>query len=126
MNKSYELVKKIITEQKYKLVEEDGESFIIRYQMNVIHICPNSEDDTFVSVVLSNFAEVTEENYAEVVMRCHKLNEQMKQVKFYTVKDVIIAASEFYYMEEDDLSFQIKLALNSLIAAKVNYKKLDK
>lgn len=123
MNKSYELVKKIITEQKYKLVEEDGESFIIRYQMNVIHICPNSEDDTFVSVVLSNFAEVTEENYAEVVMRCHKLNEQMKQVKFYTVKDVIIAASEFYYMEEDDLSFQIKLALNSLIAAKVNYKK---
>ena len=126
MNKSYELVKKIITEQKYKLVEEDGESFIIRYQMNVIHICPNSEDDTFVSVVLSNFAEVTEENYAEVVMRCHKLNEQMKQGKFYTVKDVIIAASEFYYMEEDDLSFQIKLALNSLIAAKVNYKKLDK
>ena len=126
MNKSYELIKKIITEQKYKLVEEDGESFIIRYQMNVIHICPNSEDDTFVSVVLSNFAEVTEENYAEVVMRCHKLNEQMKQVKFYTVKDVIIAASEFYYMEEDDLSFQIKLALDSLIAAKVNYKKLDK
>ena len=126
MNKSYELVKKIITEQKYKLVEEDGESFIIRYQMNVIHICPNSEDDTFVSVVLSNFAEVTEENYDEVVRRCHKLNEQMKQVKFYTVKDVIIAASEFYYMEEDDLSFQIKLALDSLIAAKVNYKKLDK
>ena len=126
MNKSYELVKKIITEQKYKLVEDDGESFIIRYQLNAIHICPNSEDDTFVSVVLSNFAEVTEENFAEVVMRCHKLNEQMKQVKFYTVKDVIIAASEFYYMKEDDLSFQIKLALNSLIAAKVNYKKLDK
>ena len=100
--------------------------FIIRYQMNAIHICPNSEDDTFVSIVLSNFAEVTEENFAEVVMRCHKLNEQMKQVKFYTVKDVIIAASEFYYMEEDDLSFQIKLALSSLIAAKVNYKKLDK
>ena len=126
MNKSYDLIKKIITEQKYKIVEDDGESFIIRYQMNAIQICPNSEDDTFVSIVLPNFAEVTEENFAEVVMRCHKLNEQMKQVKFYTVKDVVIAASEFYYMEEDDLSFQIKLALNSLIAAKVNYKKLDK
>lgn len=126
MNKSYELIKKIISEQKYKLVEDDGESFIICYQMNAIHICPNSEDDSFVSVFLSNFAEVTEENFAEVVMRCHKLNEQMKQVKFYTVKDVIIAASEFYYMEEDDLIFQIRLALNSLIAAKVNYKKLDK
>lgn len=126
MNKSYELIKKIISEQKYKLLEDDGESFVIRYQMNAIHICPSLEDDTFVSIVLSNFAEVTEENFAEVVMRCHKLNEQMKQVKFYTVKDVIIAASEFYYMEEHDLSFQIKLALNSLISAKVNYKKLDK
>ena len=59
-------------------------------------------------------------------MRCHKLNEQMKQVKFYTVNDVVIAASEFYYLAEDDLSFQINQAMNSLIAAKVNYKKIEK
>ena len=126
MSKSYELIKKIISEQRYMIVEDDGEGFVIRYQMNAIRICPNSEDDTFVSVVLSNFAVVTEENFAEVVMRCHKLNEQMKQVKFYTVNDVVIAAFEFYYLEKNDLSFQIKQALNSLIAAKVNYKKLEK
>ena len=54
MSKSYELIKKIISEQKYKLVEDDGESFMIRYQMNAIRICPNSEDDAFVSVILSN------------------------------------------------------------------------
>ena len=59
MSKSYELIKKIISEQKYKLVEDDGESFMIRYQMNAIRICPNSEDDAFVSVILSNFAVVT-------------------------------------------------------------------
>lgn len=126
MNKNYEAVKKVLKDDKYKIQEEDGEQITIRYQLKSIHIFPSSEDDTFVSVFLSNFADVTEKNFAEVVMRCHKLNEQMKQVKFYTVKDVLIAASEFYYMEEDDLSFQIKLALNSLIAAKVNYKKLDK
>lgn len=125
MSVSYELIKKIISEQKYKLVEDDGESFVIRYQMNAIRICPNSEDDTFVSVVLSNFAVVTEENFAEIVMRCHKLNEQMKQVKFYTVNDVVIAAFEFYYLEGGDLSFQIRQALDGLIAAKVNYKKLE-
>lgn len=125
MSVSYKLIKKIISEQKYKLVEDDGESFVIRYQMNAIRICPNSEDDTFVSVVLSNFAVVTVENFAEIVMRCHKLNEQMKQVKFYTVNDVVIAAFEFYYLEGGDLSFQIRQALDGLIAAKVNYKKLE-
>jgi hypothetical protein len=34
---------------------------------------------------------------------------------------VIIAASEFFYMEKDDLVFQMKLSLSNLIAAKVNY-----
>ena len=126
MSKSYELIKKIIEDSKYKVVEDDGEHFIIRYQLNTIHICPNAEDDCFVSVLLPNFADVTEENIGEVIMCCHKLNEQMKQVKFYTINDVIIAASEFYYMGEEDLAFQIKLALSSVIAGKVNYRKMNR
>ena len=126
MNKTYNLVKEIIESWKYKVLEDDGEHIIIRYQMNVIHICPNEEDETFVSLLLPNFDEVTDENYSEIVMRCHKLNERLKQIKFYTVNDVIIAASEFFYMEKDDLAFQMKLALNNLIAAKVSYRSLDK
>jgi hypothetical protein len=125
MNKTYNLVKEIIESWKYKVLEDDGEHIIIRYQMNVIHICLNEEDETFVSLLLPNFDEVTEENFAEVVMRCHKLNEKLKQIKLYTINDVIIAASEFFYMEKDDLAFQLKLALNNLIAAKVSYCNLD-
>lgn len=125
MNKTYNMVKEIIESWKYKVLEDDGEHIIIRYQMNIIHICPNEEDETFVSLLLPNFADVTEENFAEVVMRCHKLNEQMKQVKLYTINDVIIAASEFFYMEKEDLAFQMKLALSNLIAAKVSYRSLD-
>ena len=125
MNKTYNLVKEIVESWKYKVLEDDGEHIVIRYQMNVIHICPNEEDDTFLSMLLPNFDEVTEENYPDVVLRCHKLNEKMKQVKFYTINDVIIAASEFFYMEKDDLAFQMKLSLLNLIAAKVNYQNLD-
>lgn len=125
MNKNYELIKKIIEDGKYKVLEDDGEHITIRYQLNVLHISPSLGDDNFVSVLLPNFADVTEENFAEVVMRCHKLNEQMKQVKLYTINDVIIAASEFYYMEEDDLAYQLKLSLSSVIAAKVNYRKFE-
>lgn len=125
MNKTYNLVKEIVESWKYKVLEDDGEHIVIRYQMNVIHICPNEEDDTFLSMLLPNFDEVTEENYPDVVLRCHKLNEKMKQVKYYTINDVIIAASEFFYMEKDDLAFQMKLSLLNLIAAKVNYQNLD-
>ena len=126
MSKTYNLVKEIIESWKYKVLEDDGEHIIIRYQMNVIHICPNEEDETFVSILLPNFDDVTDENYPEIVMRCHKLNEKLKQIKLYTVNDVIIAASEFFYMEKDDLAFQMKLALNNLIAAKVSERSLDK
>ena len=125
MNKTYNLVKEIIQSWKYKVVEDDGEYIIIRYQMNIIDICPNEEDETFVSILLPNFDDVTDENYSEIVMRCHRLNEKLKQVKFYTINDVIIAASEFFYMEKEDLAFQMKLSFSNLVAAKVSYRSLD-
>ena len=125
MNKTYNLIKEVIQSWKYKVVEDDGEHIIIRYQMNVIHICPNEEDETFVSILLPNFDDVTDENYSEIVMRCHRLNEKLKQVKFYTINDVIIAASEFFYKEKEDLAFQMKLSLSNLVAAKVSYRSLD-
>lgn len=125
MNKTYNLVKEIVESWKYKIMEDDGNHIIIRYQMNFIHICPNQGDDTFVSVLLPNFDDVNEDNYSEVVMRCHNLNEKLKQIKFYTIDDVIIAASEFFYMEKEDLAFQLKLALSNLIEGKVSYQNFD-
>ena len=122
---NYELIRKIVAECKYKVIEDAGEHIIIRYQLNVIHICPGTEDDHFVSVLLSNFADVTEDNFAEVVMKCHRLNVQMKQVKLYTIDDLVVAAAEFYFLNEQDLDYQIRMALDSVIAAKVNYKKQD-
>ena len=126
MNKNYEMIKKVVEDGKYKVLEDDGEHIIIRYQLNSIHLCPSSDDDRFVSILLPNFADVTEENFADVVMRCHKLNEQMKQVKLYTINDVIIAAAEFYYLGKKDLAYQVKVGLNSVIAAKVSYHKQNK
>lgn len=125
MNKKLELIKKVLEDGNYKVVEENEEQITIRYQMNQLHIFPSSEDDQFVTVLLPNFAEVTEENFAEVVMRCHKINEQMKQVKLYTLNEIIIAAAEFYYMEEADLAYQLRIALNGVVAAKVNYRNLE-
>ena len=126
MNKNYNLVKKAVEDGKYKILEDDGESIIICYQMNSIYICPDKDDDGFVAVLLSNFADLTDENTTEVMMRCHKLNIKMKMVKLYTVKDVVVASAEFYYIGRRDLGHQITMALNSLVAAKVSYRKLER
>ena len=126
MNKNYELIQKVIKDGKYKVLEDDGEHIVIKYQLNSVHICPSSEEDRFVSILLPNFADVTEKNFPDVVMRCHKLNETMKQVKLYTINDVLIAGAEFFYMEEEDLAYQFKIALSSVLAAKVNYRKLER
>ncbi len=126
MNRNYKLLKKVVEDGKYKVLDDDGEHIIIRYQLNSIHLYPRSDDDRFVSILLPNFAEVSEDNYADAVMRCHKPNEQMKQVKLYTINDVIIAAVEFYYQGKKDLSYQVKLGLSSVLAAKVRYHKQNK
>lgn len=126
MNKNYELLKKVVEDGKYKVLEDDGEHIIIRYQLNSIHLCPSSDGDRFVSILLPNFAEVTDDNYADVVTLCHKLNEQMKQVKLYTFNEVIIAAAEFYYQGKKDLAYQVKIGISSVIAAKVSYYKQNK
>ena len=41
MNRTYELVRKIVQEQKYKVVDDDGENLVINYQMNAIFIFAN-------------------------------------------------------------------------------------
>ena len=126
MNKNYELLRKVVEDGNYKVLEDDGEHIIIRYQLNSIHLCPSSDDDRFVSILLPNFAEISEDNYADVVIQCHKLNEQMKQVKLYTINDVIIAAAEFYYQGKKDLAYQVKIGLSRVIAAKVSFNKQNK
>ena len=68
MSRTYELVRKIVQEQKYKVVDDDGENLVINYQMNAIFIFATMGVENFVSMVLPDFADVTEENFSEVVM----------------------------------------------------------
>lgn len=125
MSKKYEQVRKAVEDGKYKILDDDDERITIRYQMNTIYICPSKEDDGFVAVLLTDFADVTDDNLSEVMMKCHRLNREMKFAKLYIAKDVIVASAEFYYIGRRDLAHQIKMALNCLVAAKVNYRRLE-
>lgn len=126
MNKNYEQIKKVIENCKYKVLDDEGGLITIRYQLNPIIIYPSPGDDHFVSILLPVFVDVSEDNFEEVIMLCNHLNEQMKQVKIYTINNIIIAAAEFYYQGKKDLVFQIKNGLNGVISAKNSYDKQNK
>lgn len=125
MNNTHDLIMEIISELRYKVLEDDGEHIAIRYQFHVVHVFPNPEDENFVTIVLPSFEEVIRENFATMIVRCNKLNEQLKQVKFYISDDMVVSSSEFFYKEKEDLAFQIQKALMGLVSAGVKFKKLS-
>lgn len=123
---TYQLIKDCIAVHKYQIVEEEGSCIVFRYQMNLMQIWAKENNDHFISIVLPNFAEVTDDNLSDVIMKCHKLNADVKQVKLYTYNNMILAAAEIYYQNEDDIDFQMQIALKNLILAKVQYYRLER
>lgn len=122
---SVKFAKEYISSLGFKLLDEGEEYIAFRYQMNVIHLWGNREEENFFMMTLSNFADVTEENIGRVKEICHKINAEKKQVKLYVLNDVILATTEIYYMAQEDFNFQMRIALKHLISAKVAYRKLD-
>jgi len=124
---TFELAKEFIASQRYQLLDEDSSDGHIsfRFQMNTIHFWGNSDDEHFIFMTLPNFAEVTEENIAQVKENCHQVNKEIKLVKLYVLNNIVLAAAEVYYLAKEDFNCQMLNALKHLVAAKVMYKKLD-
>ena len=124
--RSAELAKQYVTNQGYKILEEEEGHLSFRYQMNVIHFFGNEDEDNFFFMTLANFTDVTDENIAEVKEMCHYINMQARLVKLYVLNDIILATTEIYYMAEEDFKYQMANALSHLVAVKVMYDKLTK
>ncbi len=125
---TFELAKAFIASQRYQILDEDSSDghIAFRFQMNTIHFWANDDDDEhFFFVTLPNFTDVTEDNIAQVKENCHKINKEAKMVKLFILGDVILMSAEVYYLAAEDFAFQMKNALNHLVAAKVMYRKLE-
>ena len=62
---------------------------------------------------------------AQVKENCNQINQEIKLVKFYVLNDLIVAAAEAFYLDENDFKFQMRNALKHLVAAKVIFQKRD-
>ena len=121
-----ELIEDTVLGFGFSIIEEDDEHVEFRFQLNKIYAWKDAGDEHFVSFVLLNFADVSEDNYLEVLQRCDQLNREMKQVKLYVMdKSNLMASSEFYYRSEEDFAYFAKMALDGLVSAKKRYREME-
>lgn len=121
MNNTHELLKEIIGAFGYQMVENDGESLSVSFQLNTIYLHSHSQDESFVIAILSNYPIVTKDNYNEILAKCNKMNKKLQQVKFYIMNDRVISSVEFHYWKKSDLRFQLKKAMENLVVGKVEF-----
>ena len=116
-----QLTKRYAKEFGFKILTEEANYIVFKYQMNSIHVWSKDDDEHFIMITLPNFDEVTEGRINEIKNRCYIINKEMKQIKLYVMDGIILAAAEIYFMDERDFTFQMERALNNLITAKFMY-----
>jgi len=121
MSDIYKLLQETINRLGYKVLDDDGETITVFFQFNVIHICPDEQDGGFVTVFTTIGETITPENRVEALEKCNRLSSKVKVMKFCVFEDDVLASSEFFFRNKNEVRFQLTNALNQLAAAKTIY-----
>lgn len=121
MTETLKLVKEVVNDLKLKVLGEDEEHIAVRYQLDNFYFAVNRESERFVSVILTDFDEVTDENRMQMTLACNEANQKIQVAKFYIVKHLVLASYEFFYLDKEDMAFHIKESLKVLKIAKVKF-----
>lgn len=122
MTETLKLVKEVVNDLKLKVLGEDEEHIAVRYQLDNFYFAVNRESERFVSVILTDFDEVTDDNCMQMTLACNEANQKIQVVKFYIVKHLVLASYEFFYLDKEDMAFHIKESLKVLKIAKSKFK----
>lgn len=121
MTETLKLVKEVVNDLKLKVLGEDEEHIAVRYQLDNFYFAVNRESERFVSVILTDFDEVSDENRMQMSLACNEANQKIQVAKFYIVKHLVLASYEFFYLDKEDMAFHIKESLKVLKIAKVKF-----
>lgn len=121
MTETLKLVKEVVNDLKLKVLGEDEEHIAVRYQLDNFYFAVNRESERFVSVILTDFDEVSDENRMQMTLACNEANQKIQVAKFYIVKHLVLASYEFFYLDKEDMAFHIKESLKVLKIAKVKF-----
>ena len=121
MTETLKLVKEVVNDLKLKVLGEYEEHIAVRYQLDNFYFAVNRESERFVSVILTDFDEVSDENRMQMTLACNEANQKIQVAKFYIVKHLVLASYEFFYLDKEDMAFHIKESLKVLKIAKVKF-----
>lgn len=121
MSDIYKLIQGTIDKLGYKVLDEDGETITVFFQLNVIHICPDEQDGGFVTVFTTLGETITQESRVEALEKCNRLNSKIKVMKYCVYEDEVVATSEFFFRNKTEVKFQLLSALNQIAAASAVY-----
>ena len=121
MSDIYKLIQGTIDKLGYKVLDDDGETITVFFQLNVIHICPDEQDGGFVTVFTTLGETITQENRVEALEKCNRLNSKIKVMKYSVFEDDVLASSEFFFRNRNEVKFQLTTALNQIAMAKSLY-----
>ena len=119
-----EVIKNILKKWQFPILEDEGNHIVFRYQMQYIQASFSGHDEikAIAMTMSSIFTADDEEELFKAMRACNELNNELLHVKLYIGRESeLILASEFFYRKEDDVEFQFKTGLDSLILAKKRF-----
>lgn len=119
---TYKLARNYILKRKFRVIEDNEDWIIFRYQLEKIFICQNQQREGSLIMILPILKD--ESNvYYDVYKCCNAVNAELKYAKVYILEDWILASSEISYLGKRDLEHQMSVGLLSLVTAKARYEK---
>ena len=119
---TYKLARNYILKRRYKVVADDEDHIVFRYQLENIHICKDQQSEGFLIMMLPILKD--ESNvYYDVYKCCNDVNAELRYAKVYISNSWILAASEISCLGKKDLEHQMNVGLQSLVTAKARYEK---
>ena len=120
---SKEIVKQILANWKFPVLQEGENSMVIRYQMNYVQIASLQEGSNAIAVTLNGIFTADDEREERLALKAaNEINYRLMQVKIYLDDDNDLAiASEFFYKSDDDVEFLLNYALQAVVTAKKKF-----
>lgn len=119
---TYKLARNYILKRRYKVVADDEDHIVFRYQLENIHICKDQQSEGFLIMMLPILKD--ESNvYYDVLKCCNAVNAELRHAKIYIINGLILATSEITYLGKKDFEHQMNIGLQTIVTAKAKYDK---
>lgn len=124
MYKISERIRDFLLREHYHLLESNEKNNIIRFQDQVIGICPAQSGQSYCSVNLPIFlTEEDDGDRGKLLRLCNAISTNEQVVKAFLTEDGLFLSYEFNWEEEQELYSHLRLGISQVTAVKNHMEK---